>query len=248
MIRKLAFVSAVALMFTGCASTQKSPPLKARQVDLSPFIEHPAEMKPQRERAPFSLVWVTPELPARRAAYRSIYIAPVDTRHLRAAKTTLSTKVTGKLKRDQPVGEFASLMRSSFADAFKNSPAPRLRLASSPQSGGVTLQLALVELNPTDGAGNVVKTAAPYGGVLSPFTGGSVAIEGKVRDSATGELLFEFADTEKDKSSLVSARDFQPYAHAKVAIAEWAAQFEELTRTPPDHKVKDSLFFTLNPL
>jgi hypothetical protein len=47
--------------------------------------------------------------------------------------------------------------------------------------------------------------------------------------------------------TLYSARDFQPYAHAQVAIREWAAQFEEFTRTYSDHKVKESSFITLKP-
>ena len=237
-----------AALAASCSSIEKSAPLKARPVALSSFLEHTGEMKPQRERAPFALVWTAPALPQRRAAYDSIHVAPVDTTHLRRPKSTLTTKVTGKATRRQPVREFATLLRSSFTHAFEKSPAPRLRVAATPRPGSVTLRLALVELNPTDGAGNVVRTAAPYGGVLSPFTGGSIAIEGQVRDSVTGELLFEFADTERDKTSVVSARDFQPYEHAKRAVAEWAAQFEELTRTPPDHRVKDSLFFTLNPL
>ena len=243
------FTLALAVVLAAsCSSLDPSAPLKARPVALSSFLEHGAEMKPQRDRAPFALVWTTPALPGRRAAYDAIHVEPVDTTHLRQPKSTLTTKVTGRETRQQPVREFAALLRSSFTQAFEKSPAPRLRVAATPRPGSVTLRLALVELNPTDGAGNLVKTAAPYGGVLSPFTGGSIAIEGQVRDGVTGELLFEFADTEKDKTSLVSARDFQPYEHAKRAIAEWAAQFEELTRTPPDHRVKDSLFFTLNPL
>lgn len=245
----LLLTSTFALVLSSCSTVSKSPvALKANAVPLSSFIEHPRQMKPQRERAPFALSWTASNLPAKRARYDSIYVAPVTTSYLRAAKTTLTEKTTGIETKQRPVREFANLMRQSFAAAFSHSPSPRVKLVSAPRAGSVTLKLALIELNPTDAAGNVVKTAAPYGGVLSPFTGGSIAIEGKVCDSTTGEVLFEFADVEKDKMSVVSVRDFSPYEHAKVAIAEWAKQFEELTRTPPGHKVQDSLFFTLNPL
>lgn len=234
---------------TSCSTTSAlSSKLKAKPANLSSFIEHRGEMKPQRERAPFALVWVNPTLPERRAHYTSIYIAPVNTHYLRPAKTNLSGSVTGSSGKPRPVGEIASLMRQSFEDAFFHSPNPRVSLVHAPQHGGVTLTLALIELNPTDTKGNIVKTAVPYGGVLSPFTGGNIAIEGQVRDNTTGELLFEFADNEKDKMSLASVRDFSPLEHAKVAIQEWAQQFEELTRTSRHHKVEDSLSFTLNPL
>jgi hypothetical protein len=191
---------------------------------------------------------VNPTLPERRAHYSSIYIAPVNTSHLRPAKNNLSSSVTGSSSKPRPVGEIARLMRHSFEEAFVHSPNARVNLAHTPLHGGVTLTLALIELNPTDTKGNVVKTAVPYGGVLAPFTGGNIAIEGQVRDNATGELLFEFADNEKDKMSLASVRDFSPLEHAKVSIKEWAQQFEELTRTSRHHKVEDSLSFTLNPL
>lgn len=245
----LLFAASVMFVVTGCSSVSDvSTSLKARQVALSPFIQHRAEMKPQRERAPFALVWVNPTLPERRAHYSSIYVAPVSTRYLRPAKTTLSGNVTGQPNKPRPVAEIAGLLRHSFEDAFMRSPNARVRLTHTPQQGGVTLTLALIELNPTDATGNVVKTAVPYGGVLSPFTGGNIAIEGQVRDNVTGEVLFEFADNEKDKMSLASVRDFSPLEHAKVSIKEWAQQFEELTRTSRSHKVEDSLFFTLNPL
>jgi hypothetical protein len=44
-----------------------------------------------------------------------------------------------------------------------------------------------------------------------------------------------------------TARDFQPYGHALVAMDEWAAQFEEFTRTFSDHMVEESSFITLKP-
>ena len=224
-----------------------SASLKAESAPLSTFVEHRAEMKPQRERAPFALVWVNSSLPARRAAYDSIYVAPVNTRYLRAARNNISRAASIE-KKDRPVRELAQQIQQSFKEAFIQSPAPRLKLAHAPIDNGVTLEIALVELNATDAAGNALKSAIPYGSVLSPLMNGNIAIEGQVRDNRTGELLFEFADNERDPMTLVSLRDYKPFEHAKAAIKDWAAQFEELTRTPPSHKVEDSLFFTLNPL
>lgn len=241
-------LASLSFVLCSCSTTYRfSPSMKADAAPLSSFVEHRREMKPQRDRAPFALVWVNSSLPARRASYDSIYIAPVSTCYLRDARNNLS-RVASIEKQERPVSEMTQLIRQSFLDAFKQSPAPRLKASSAPTAGGVTLHLALVELNATDAAGNALKSAIPYGGVLSPLMDGNIAIEGKVRDNATGELLFEFADNERDPMTLLSLRDFKPFDHAKAAIKDWATQFEELTRTPPHHKVEDSLFFTLNPL
>ncbi|WP_038159474.1 DUF3313 family protein [Verrucomicrobium sp. BvORR106] len=230
-----------------CASkTAVTETLKAKAAPLSSFTAHSQAMQPQRDRAPFALAWINPELPARRSHYASIYIAPVDVSHLRAAKPNLSRATTFE-SQDRPVQEMSRYMRQSFANAFRESPAPRLSVAASPEPGGVTLRLALVELNATDAVGNAVKTAVPYGGVLSPLTAGNIAIEGQVRDNVTGQVLFEFADNERDQMTLVSLRDFHPFNHAKASIRAWASQFEELTRTSSSHKVKDSPLFTLEP-
>ena len=76
---------------------------------------------------------------------------------------------------------------------------------------------------------------------------GNCAIEGKLRDSTTGELLLAFADNEQDKFG-ISLRDFSSYGHARASVKDWARQFAELMRTPASHKVPDSSTVTLNPL
>lgn len=225
-----------------------STKMKAKPAALSSFVEHRDEMRPQRERAPFALVWVNPALPQMRAHYDSIYIAPVNTQHLRRVKRPVTKQAGAPTLAPRPTRETAHYLRSAFQAAFANSPNPRLHLVHGPVQGGVTLELALIELNPTDVGGNALKAVIPAGGVLGAFTTGNIAIEGQVRDSTTGELLLEFADNEKDKMSVVSVRDYTPYEHTKVAIADWARQFELLTRTSRGHKVEDSLVFSLNPL
>jgi hypothetical protein len=242
------FVGVLLTMMCSCATkTTVTESLKARAAPISPFIQHPRQLKPQRERAPFALVWINPGLAVKRTQYTSIYLAPVEVSHLRAPRPNLS-RAAAVEKAESPVGEITSLMRQAFIRAFEESPSPRLKVSPTPVPGGVTLQLALIELNATDVVGNAVKTAVPYGGVLSPLTSGNIAIEGRVFDNATGETLFEFADNERDQMTVASLRDFSPFNHAKAAAKAWAIQFEELTRTGSSHKVKDTPLFTLEPL
>lgn len=240
------------LMATSCRSTNQL--LKAKPAPLSPFIEHPGQMRAFRERVPFHKAWACPDAKVRERAIpkRQIYIAPVSLKYLRpVAKPLIREEIEmGSIKRNE-VG-MAIKLRNEFAYAFARSPNPRYLLAQQPGVDTVTLELALVELNPTSPKGNVVKTGlkfvvGPLAGLGSYFTKGNVAIEGKVRNSQTGELLFQFADNEQDKMTFYSLRDFQPYGHATQSFKEWAYQFELFTRTTSEARIEDSFCFTLAP-
>ena len=237
-----------------CSCQTSNRLLHAKKVPLSPFIEQPHVMTPARQRVPFHLIWrnFDRDVQWRVVKKTEIYIAPVTLRHLRPVKKALVKKEIqqGTVKRDE--SRMAQVLRAKFANAFIHAPAPRYKLTMSPTANSVTLEMAIVELNPTSPTGNVVKTAAkffvgPLAGLGGIFTKGNIAIEGKVRNSATKELIFQFADNEADKITLYTLRDYKPYGHATVAMDEWAAQFEEFTRTMPNHRVAESKFFTLKP-
>jgi hypothetical protein len=228
----------------GCASGKKD--LKARDAAPSPFLAQPGTMHADRGRAPFNSVWVNPAMGAQKANYHAIYIAPVSTQYLRPVNRPLVSALEGPKAKDRPVSETAGLLRSDFIAAFR-SPASRLKVADGPGPGVLTLQLALVELNPTNVVGNAAKYGAPGGSVLAPMTKGNIAIEGKLTDSTKGTLFYEFADNEQDPFTAVSLRDLSSYGHSRTAIRDWARQFEEIMRTPPGHKVQDSAAVRLNP-
>ncbi len=242
----------MALTAVSCRSTNQF--LKAKPARLSPFIEHPYALKPDRERAPFHRVWSSPDLAARqRAAQKTeIYIAPVTLKYLRPIAKNLPRKEVDQGITKRREKEMATRLRTEFALAFIRAEKPRYFVAQKPNEGSVTLELALVELNPTSPSGNAVKTGlkfviGPLAGIGSIFTKGNVAIEGKVRNSATNELIYQFTDNEADRMTLYSRRDFLPYGHAVYAMVEWAAQFELLTRTGNDRRVEETLVFTLRP-
>jgi len=236
-----------------CESTNQL--LKAKPAPLSRFIEKPAQMRPARERLPVHNAWSSPDAAVRHRANekRQIYVAPVQLAYLRPLKKPLVRYQVehGDIRRNER--EMATRLRNAFANAFLKSEHPRYLLAQKPNSYSVTLELAIVELNPTSPKGNMVKTAAkfvvgPLSAIGGYFTKGNIAIEGKVRNSSTGELIFQFADSEQDKMTFYSLRDYKPYGHAIHAIGEWAAQFELFTRTPPHQKIDDTFCFTLDPL
>jgi len=230
---------------SGCASN--SAPLKAKPAAPSAFLENPGAMKSIPDRVPFRTVWETQDLDLIAANYRGIYVAPVNTQYLRPVNRPLVKLVEGPFATRRPVAETANLLQTNFANSFKTSPQPKLQVAAGPGRSVLTLELALIELNPTNVVGNAVRYGAPGGSALAPLTKGNIAIEGKVRDSQSKKLLFQFADNEQDAFHVVSLRDLSSYGHSRATIHEWAREFEELTRTLPNHKVAAPSGVGLNP-
>jgi hypothetical protein len=244
LISSTALAACLAALTSGCATSSSG--LKAKTVPTSAFLENGARMRPNRARAPFNAVWVSPKFEAVRGNYRGISIAPVTTQYLRPVDRPLVSMLEGAKAKDRPVAGTAAVVHSAFSDAFRNAPGGRYQLVSGKGPNVLRLELALVELNPTNVVGNAVKYGAPGGSVVAPAMKGNCAIEGKLRDSVTGELLFAFADNEQDKFG-ISLRDFSSYGHARTSIRDCAKHFAELMRTPASHKVEDSSSVTLNP-
>ncbi len=240
------------LALPSCRSTNRL--LKAKPAALSPFFEQQGQAMDVRKQLPFHKIWMTPDTRAEVGAVQKtkLYVAPVSLQYLRPVKKPLVRKeiALGSIERRE--AGMALVLRNEFSGAFQRSPQPRYRIAQRPGDDTLTLELAIVELNPTSPKGNVVKTAlkfvvGPISGLASYFTKGNMAIEGKVRDSKTGKLFFQFADNEADKMTLYSLRDFKPYGHAVYAMREWAEQFELMTRTPVGQRMKDTRCITLMP-
>ncbi|MBL9117094.1 MAG: hypothetical protein JNJ83_18965 [Verrucomicrobiaceae bacterium] len=242
------------LFLASCQSTTVQRLAKARPAAVSPFLDQRWAMRPMRQRLPFHYVWATtdPRVQNAVASSTELYIAPVDLRYLRPIRKPLvKWEVRNGLIRTRET-EMAAELRARIAQAFTRSP--RFRLVTAPTKNSVTLALAITELTPTSVKGNAVKLAAkftvgPLSGLLSVFTKGNIAIEGKFLVSVNGksESYLQFSDNEKDKMTFYSVRDFQPYEHARVAMNEWGLQLEEFTRTMGNHQVKESSFVTLKP-
>jgi hypothetical protein len=156
-------------------------------------------------------------------------------------------------KHREDIEEMAQYLRERFVRELEKWPKSEIKVLDyNPQSSDtVVLELAIVELVPTASAQNAAASVAglfvPGGGLLGIGASGSIAIEGRITDSATGEILVEFADRAKDKAAPVDLAGFKWYSRSKENIDDWAKQFAELAHTPPGHKVKGAWSFTLMP-
>ncbi|MEQ1749621.1 MAG: DUF3313 family protein [Prosthecobacter sp.] len=239
-------------MLPSCSSTNRL--LKAKPAELSAFFEHPNLVTDSRKKLPFHKIWMTPdhELEALAVMKTRLFIAPVNLQYLRPVKKALVRNEISWGSIERREAEMAHKLRNEFAKAYLRSASPRYQIAQQPGPDTLTLEMAIVELNPTSPKGNAVKTAmkfvvGPLAGLGGIFTKGNMAIEGKVRDSKSGKLFFQFADNEADKMTFYSVRDFKPYGHAIPAMRKWAEQFELMTRTAVGQTIKDTYCITLMP-
>ena len=229
------------LALVALSLTARAGIIKANPAPPSPFLEHPQTMEADPDRTPFDKVWrnPSPRAWARVQDFDRVVIMPVNTNYL---------AVTPNQRAE--VEKMAAFMREQFQKEFAQSGHYRVMLKPGPRT--LKYELALVELKPTNVAGNVIFNGA---GVVAPganlvgsqLTHGAIAFEAKLRNAETGELLAEYADRQFDKMSLLSFRDFSNNAHSRKAIQDWAKQMEQLASTPSCHKVSGAMRVTLNP-
>lgn len=183
--------------------------------------------------------------------FNAVYIAPVNTRHMAAQSWWQQQTGTRKAELAGDTRDLAARMRKQFQQAVANYPGRNIPLAGSPGKGVLVVELALVELVPSNAYWNAGATAAgfvvPGAGLLSAAGAGSIAIEGRLRDGSTNKMFATFKDRRKDKVAPVNLGSYTWYHGAEGNIADWAAEFAELINTPPGHVVKRPSPVTLMP-
>ena len=108
-----------------------------------------------------------------------------------------------------------------------------------------------MEVIPTGTAATAIGTVGgfllPGSGILASLARGTVAMEGRVRDAETGEVLFEFKDRSSDRVSLFSIKDYQEYGHIRAVISRWADEYARLQAQNFEGKIPKALPFTFDP-
>ncbi len=202
------------------------------------FVEDPRILV-EDPTLPFHRSFVAPGFDPSR--YREILVKPVTTRLLRSVNGW--DAATLEFDRSEAVTRMARTTRASLRAAFAADPDHTLR--PTPRRGDETLVLefALVELRPTKSWLNVLG----YLVTRFSFDKGIVAMEARLHDGGTGELLMAFADREAGKATFLSVDDLTWYGHAESIVEDWAGQLVEVVKRKPNAVVEDSSTFTLWP-
>jgi hypothetical protein len=247
-MRSLALLccAAAAVPLMSCASTRRM--VKAKPAGQPATLAQSRDLREDTpDGGPFQRVRRTTSPAVMKSVARkpAIVVLPVDLGHLKPMGKTMARMDQGKTGRDPLAREIAALTQKRFQEEAN-------RYAVPGKGNHLTLKLALTEFTPTSPSGNVVRTAAglfigPLSLLGGKWTNGVIAIEGELRDPATGRIVYQFADRESDPLTVVSVRSFRANAFAKVIVDQWAKQFAQAVHTPAGTKVKDAPVLRLNP-
>ncbi len=246
-LKSLRFSSFVLVSFvfvTACGVFKASPAPDAG------FLKSPQKLT-SSDRLPFHAVWISEQYKARHQRYENLHIRKVDTSYLMRTGDWqhIRIKSTVQIKRD--VRRLAKRMKRVLEETFRESDKCPFRLIDKPRPHTLVLELAIVELVPTDivrnAAGNVAGFIVPGGSLASLGAGGSIAIEGRFVDADTKEVLLMFKDRESDHITPIDLAGLTPYRHAEHHIQAWAEQLVELLAEAPEYAVEEDSPFRLLP-
>ncbi len=226
----------IALSFSSCSTLKL---LKASETKTYGFVPKYTKLKSLKNHSPFQRRSVTKKLrlyESLKNENKNIYIAKINTKFI---ERMLTNEVSDLNKREELKDELrliAEYFHNKLQQEIKRQN-PKHRLLAAPQAETIAVKIALVELEPTNPAINLLGTATgffvPGGGLIKIAGKGGVAIEGYFENSKEMQLILEsFKDRETDKAAPFSVKDFQKYAHIRTAIDDWSVQIAEILSKP----------------
>jgi hypothetical protein len=249
MIHRTPHLLSLALLGTTLAALICTAGCKAQPAKDAGFVDSKAMKKDPT--LPFNKVWIKPGFEF--SSYSKLYIAPVNTAYM--LKMTDWQKGERKEDIEKDVAKLGTYTQEALKKAFRDDPKHRFEVVESPTEDPRTLvlEMALTEVVPS----KVVLNALGY----APFFIGlgitavravaqdvsSVAMEARVRDAGSGEVVAMIADREQEQMAVVSVRGLTWYSHAETIVRHWAGQCVQFANRKPGETIKDTDPFTLQP-
>lgn len=207
----------------------------------------------QDDLYPFHKIWLSPAW--NDASNRTLVVLPVHADFVKKSSWWAKANMKGgdeQMAKD--LQNLATFTQEKFQEAFRADKNKRFQVVASAQGDSLVFELALVDVIPNKaalGALGLAATvlAAPVGvAIAAKETGkGSVAIEGRIRDASTGQIVGMWADRETGKFAPINLRRATWYGEAHKIIEEWAGQWVKIANADAGEKVKDTRTFTLMP-
>jgi len=225
----------------GCQSDKIHEKMRVAAAPLSDFLPDHQLLERQPDTFPFHYLYVK-DCPKR---YQYVYVAPVETKHLRESKgwEAFDRKLSGKLSTD--VDALAVFMRKAYVQAFRKATVPGRLMVTDDKSkpGTLIVEPALVSLVPTKAelaaAGIAASVAVPGIGLVTTLASpGSITVECRVRDAATGEIVAMYADTEKDPNAIIAPASLTWTYSARINIKSIAAYTAVILVTKDRHLLR----------
>lgn len=227
MIKRLVGIAVVALA-AGCSTDRIHSWMRHDAAELTDFLPRKERLVRQPDTFPVHYSWMDTNA-VEKAGFKRIHIAPVDLSYLRKGNgyDTWRDKVVGI---DDAINDLGDYAREAFVKALTDR---KLEVSDDPKKPNTAvMELAITAFVPTRSEIAAIGTAAdfflPGLGLVSDYiASGEIAIECRVRDAATGEVVLMFADAEGEPQALLQFSKFSYTTAAKINLKKLAKAFAE---------------------
>lgn len=241
----MAAIGAALLFGSGCENAYDV--VEADPIPPTNFLPHHELLKRQKASFPFNRLWYKDNCDWKR--FNKLKFDNVDISHMMKQdwwQNVSETKAPGM--RDEAKG-IGSYMRNAFVKEVIRSPGHELSVVEMVDEHTAVVQLALVQLVPTkaffNAAGTVAGFFIPGASLVNVVNSGSVAMECKVFDGRTGELIFMCTARENDEAAIINLNGLTWYGNAKNTIDHWAGSFAELATRSDTSNLKKEFPFSI---
>ena len=232
---------------------------RARPAPDSRFLRDPQLMRADTN-VPFNRLYVNPKF--KDTHFTEVYVAPVNTDYVMAEniweKVTLANANKDDVEKN--VALLADYMRNAFIKACQDDPKRRFKVVNKPGPDTLILEMATVQLVPSKselqalslvpvGFIGLIGTGVMAGGSALTHSEdqgkGVIAMEGRTRNAASGEVVCMFADRQHPPAAIVDLKALFWWEPAKPICDGWAKQFVEFQTSPAGTRIKEMPSFQL---
>ena len=227
-MKQLVIGMTLAVLATGCSTDWIHRMMREDAAELTDFLPGKERLVRQPDTFPVHYTWADDNA-IEKADFKSVYVAPIDLSYLRKGNgyDEWRNKVVGL---DDAINELGDYGRRAFVKAFESR---KIKVVDDPKaSHAAVFELAITAFVPTRSEIAVVGTAVDFvvpgiGLVADCLSSGMIAVECRIRDSATQEVVMMFADTEGDPNAVLSLSKFTYTSSAKINLKKLAQVFVE---------------------
>ncbi len=217
--------AAALLMFCGCNSDTIYEVTTPKDGEVSNFLPHHELLAKQPAKFPFQYFYMRKK-PHR---YDNIYIAPVDTTYLRKSVHWEKFDQDMAKKLGSDIQGLANFMHDTYEKEIRDYPkADKPKVVNSPRLGNTAvMRTAIVAIVPTKAELNAVGIAANLllpgiSCIVQQLAAGSIAIECKVLDAQTNEILAMYSAVFQDQAAVINLKALSWYGSAQRNIEKAA--------------------------
>ena len=211
----------LAAVAAGCSTDKIHEWMRHDAAELTDFLPGKERLVRQPDTFPVHYTWADDKA-IEKAGFKSVYVAPFDLSYLRKGNGYDEWR-NGVAGLDDAITELGDYGRKAFINAFKER---KIKVVDDPRTPHTAIfEFAITGFVPTRAEVEVVGTVGSFfcpvpgvGLVADCLAAGSLAIECRVRDSATKNVVMMFADAEGEPQALLQFAKYTYTSAAKINL------------------------------